>query len=101
MSLRSLDASSLIIDRLRHWAVGRNASVACFYIGFATAKEHSPATILSSLLRQVVGGLEEVPAKIVQAFRDQKGATEGPRLGLSQALEMLLYIILATHMHMH
>jgi len=89
MLLRSRDASSLVIDTLCDWAVGRNASVACFYFDFAAPKEQSPATILSSLLRQIVGAFEEVPAKIVQAFRDHKKATGGRRLGLSQVIEML------------
>jgi len=77
--------------------VGRNASVACFYIDFAAPKEQSPTTILSSLLRQIVGSLEEVPAKIVQAFRDQKEATGGRRLGLGEVVEMLQDISSSRH----
>ena len=87
--LRGRDVSSLVIDTLCDWAVGRNAAVACFYFDFASQKEQSPTTTLSSLLRQVVGGLEEVPAKIVQAFRDQKKATGGRRLGLTQVVDLL------------
>ena len=97
MPLRSRDASSLVIDTLCDWAVGRNASVACFYIDFAALKEHSPTTILSSLLRQIVGGLEEVPPKIAQAFRAQKGATGGRRLGLGEVVEMLQDISSSRH----
>jgi len=96
VSLRSRDVSSLIIDALCDWAVGRNASVACFYIDFAAPKEHSPTTILSSLLRQIVCGLEEVPPKIVRAYRNQ-GGTGGLRLGLSQVLEMLQDISSSRH----
>ena len=38
-----------------------NATVACFYFDFATQEEQSLAEILGSLLKQVVGGLNEVP----------------------------------------
>jgi len=87
--LRSCDSSSLVIDTLCDWAVGRNAAVACFYFDFASQKEQSPTAILSSLLRQIVGGLEEVPAGIAQAFRDQRKATGGRRLGLNQVVDFL------------
>ena len=89
MSLRDFDASSLVIDTLCDWAKGRSAAVACFYFDFATRKEQSPTTVLSSLLKQVVGGLEEIPAKIVEAFRDQRKATGGRRLGLGEIVELL------------
>ena len=68
---------------------GQNATVACFYFDFAVQKEQSPTTVLRSLLKQVVGGLEKIPAKIVEAFRDRKKTTGGQRLGLGQAVEML------------
>ena len=87
--LRNCDASSLVIDRLCDWARGRNATVVCFYFDFAAQKEQSPTTVLSSLLQQVVRGLEEIPAKIVEAFRNQKKTTGGQSLGLSQVVEML------------
>jgi len=68
--------------------MGRNTTVVCFYFDFAAQKEQSPTAVLSSLLQQVVRGLEKIPANIVQAFRDQK-ATGGRRLGLIQVVEML------------
>jgi len=80
MLLRSCDASSLVIDRLCDGARG-DAAVACFYFDFAAKKEQSPATILGPLLKQVVTGLEEIPANIVQAFRDQEKAIGGPEIG--------------------
>ena len=86
--LRNCDASSLVIDALCDWARGRNAAVALFYFDFRAQKEQSPTNILSSLLGQVVGGLEKVPAKIVQAFRE--GKVIGDRkLGLGEIVEML------------
>ena len=89
MLLRSCDASSLVIDALGDWARGQNVVVACFYFDFAAQKEQSPTSILSSLLKQVVCGLEEIPAKIAQAFRDQKKVIGGRKLGLSEIVEML------------
>jgi len=87
--LRNCGTSSLIIDRLCDSAKEQNAAVACFYFDFAAQKEQSPSTVLSSLLKQLVGGLENIPAKIVEAFRDQKKTTGGRRLELGQVVKML------------
>ena len=89
MLLRTCDASSLVIDTLYDRAKGQNAVVAFFYFDFAAQREQSPTTVLSSLLKQVVGKLERIPDKIIEAFRDQKKTTEGRRLGLGQVVEML------------
>ena len=62
--------------------------VACFYFDFAVQKEQSPTKILGSLLSQVVRGLEEIPAKIVQAFRDQEKVIGGRKLRLGEIVEM-------------
>ena len=88
MLLRNCDASSLIIDRVCDWAKGRNAAVACFYFDFAAQKEQSLTTVLSSLLKQLVCGLENIPPKIVKAFQDQKN-TGGRRLELGEIVGML------------
>ena len=89
MLLRSYDASSLVIDTLGDRAREQNAIVACFYFDFASQKEQSLTSFLRSILRQVVGGLEEIPTRIVQAFRDQKNVIGGRRLGSGQIVEML------------
>ena len=83
------NASSLVIDRLCDWARGQNALVACFYLDFTTQKEQSPTRVLGSLLRQVVGGLGKIPAKIIQAFQDQGKVIGGRKLELSEIIEML------------
>ena len=76
------DVSSLVVDRLCDQFTGRNIAVTCFYLDFAARKEQSVASILGSLLRQVVGGMETVPEEITQAFQGQKMAIggRGPRL---------------------
>ena len=89
MLLRSGDASSLVVDSLCDWARGRDAAVACFYFDFAAQKEQSLTNVLGSLLKQVVGGLENIPAKITQAFRDQERVIGGRKLGLGEIVEML------------
>ena len=81
--------SSLVIDTLCKQAVGENAAVACFYFDFATQEEQSPAAILGSVLKQVVGGLDEVPEKIVKAFRDRGKVIGGQRLALAEIVECL------------
>ena len=89
MLLRSCDDSSLVTDTLGDWARGRNASVACFYFDFAAKNEQSPMSVLSSVLKQVVCGLREIPEKIAQAFRGRKNVIGGRRLELSEIVEML------------
>ena len=76
------DVSSLVVDRLCDQSRGQNTAVTCFYLDFAARKEQSVASILGSLLRQVVGGMEKVPEEISRAFEDQKKAIggRGPRL---------------------
>jgi len=89
MLLRSRDGSSLVIDTLCDLARGQDAAVACFYFDFAAQKEQTPTSVLSSLLKQVVGGLETIPAKMVRAFQDQEKVIGGRKLGLSEAVEIL------------
>jgi len=69
--------------------MGQDATIACFYLDFAAQKEQSPTSILSSILKQAVGGLERIPTKIVQAFRGQEKAIGGRKLGLGEIVGML------------
>ena len=89
ISLRNYDVSSLVIDTLCKQAAGENAAVACFYFDFATQEEQSPAAILGSVLKQVVGGLSEVPEGIVKAFQDRGKVIGGQRLALAEIVEFL------------
>ena len=85
----SCNFSSLVIDELCKQAVEGNAAVACFYFDFADQEEQSPAVILGSVLKQVVGGLDEIPERIVKAFRDHEKVIGGKRLSLSEIVEFL------------
>ena len=84
----SCNFSSVVIDKLCKEAVEGNAGVACFYFDFANP-EQSPAAILGSVLKQVVRGLDEVPERIVRAFRDRGKAIGGQMLTLSQIAQFL------------
>ena len=81
--------SSLVVDRLCDQRRGQNTVVTCFYLDFAARKEQSVVSILGSLLRQVVGGMEEVPEEIEQAFEEQKKSIGGRGLRLPDIVTML------------
>ena len=75
------DVSSLVVDRLCDQARGQNTAVACFYFDFAARKEQSATSMLGSLLRQIVGGIEAVSEEISRAFQERRMAIgrRGPR----------------------
>ena len=78
-----------MVDRLCDQSREQNTAVTCFYLDFAARKEQSVANILGSLLRQVVGGMENVPEEITGAFEKQKKAIGGRRLRLPDIVKML------------
>jgi len=78
-----------VVDTLYDQAMGGNAAVGCFYFDSATQEDQSPAAILGSVLKQVVGGLSEVPERIVKAFRERKKVIGGRTLVLSEIVEFL------------
>ena len=83
------DFSSLVIDTLCKQAVEGNAAVAIFYFDFADPDEEPPAAILGSVLKQVVGGMDKVPERIVKAFRNREKVIGGQRLSLEEIVEFL------------
>jgi len=83
------DVSSLVVDRLCDQSRGGNTAVTCFYLDFAARKEQSVASILGSLLRQVIGGMEKVPEEITRAFEEQKMAIGGRGPQLPDIIKML------------
>ena len=64
-----------------------NATVAYLYFDFTTQEEQSPAAILGPVLKQVVGKLNEVPERVVQASRDRGKLIGGQKLALAEILE--------------
>jgi len=81
--------SSLVIDSLCDQAGGQDVAVACCYFDFAAQKQQSSTSILGALLKQVVGGMEGVPAEIVQAYSDQKKVIGGREPRLPDIVKML------------
>jgi len=81
--------SSLVVDRLCNQYARKNTAVTCFYLDFAARKEQSVSSILGSLLRQVVGGMERVPEGVTEAFEGQQMAIGGRGPRLPYILEML------------
>src|SRR5437879_2964054 len=75
--LISRDVSSLVVDELCDRAKVQYVAVACFYFDFAIQKEQSSTSVLGALLKQVVSGLEEVPAEISEAYEDQRRVIGG------------------------
>ena len=91
------DVSSLVVDRLCDESRGENIAVTCFYLDFAARKEQSVASILGSLLRRVVGGIEKVPEEITRAFQEQKLAIGGRGPRLPDIVKMLQNITSSMH----
>ena len=98
--LTSRDVSSLVVDGLCDEAAGESTAVTCFYFDFAARKEQSATSMLGSLLKQIVGGLETIPEEISRAFRGQKMAVGGRGPLLPDIVKMLRHILTA-HICMH
>ena len=77
------------MDKLCDQSNGQDTAVACFYLDFAARKEQSVASVLGSLLRQVVSGMEKVPKEITETFEKQKRSIGGRGPQLSNIVNML------------
>ena len=87
--LTGYGVSSLVVDWLCDQARGQSTAIACFYFDFAARKEQSAMSMLGSLLKQVVGGMKNIPEEISQAFEEQKKVIGGRRLQLPDIVKML------------
>ena len=87
--LTSRGVSSLVTDSLCDQARGLDVAIACIYFDFAAQKEQSSTSVLGALLKQVVGGLDEVPEEVARAYEDQKKVIGGRRPRLSDLARML------------
>ena len=83
------DGSSLVVDRLCDLTKGQNTAVTCFYFDFAARKEQTTTSMLGSLLRQVIGGMERVPEEISLALQEQKKVVSGRKPQLGDIVKML------------
>jgi len=87
--LTSRDVSSLVIDSLCDQTGDQNSAVACFYFDFTVQKDQSPTSMMGALLKQVVGGLEEIPEEVSQAYQKQKKGLGGRGPRLSDIVKLL------------
>ena len=81
-----------MVDRLCDQIRGQNAAVTCFYFDFAARKEQSATSMLGSLLKQVISGMERVPGEISQALQKLKRAVSGRKPQLGDIVKMLQLI---------
>ena len=87
--LMSRGTSSLVIDRLYDKSREQNIAVTLFYADFAAREEQSPATILGSLLKQIVVGMEKIPDEIRRMFQDHKKEIGGRELRVPEIVKLL------------
>ena len=78
-----------MVDSLCDQTRGQNVAITCFYFDFAARKEQSATSMLGSLLKQIVNGMERVPDEISRAFREQKKAIGGCGPQLVDIVKML------------
>jgi len=90
--LTGRDDSSLVVDKLCDQASGQNTGISCFYLDFAARKEQSATSVLGSLLKQMVGGMEKIPKEILRASQQQKTIIGGCRPQLANIVNMLQLI---------
>jgi len=83
------DDSSLVVDRLCDQMRGQHTAVTCFYFDFAARKEQTATSMLGSLLRQVISGMESVPKDISRALREQQRVIGGRRPRLADIVKIL------------
>ena len=76
--LTCCDDSSLVVDRLADQNRGQNTSVICFYFDFAARNQQTATSMLGSLLKQVISGMERVPENISRSLQAVSGK---PQLG--------------------
>ena len=84
--------SSLVIDTLSNGIDGIDGdgvAIAYVYCDFSIRNMQSTSAVLGSVLRQIVGALEEIPNEVQKAFKRAKKQTDGCGLRLPEILDML------------
>jgi len=87
---KGMNNSSLVIDTLCDSIDGNNVAVACVYCDFHAHEEQSAVSVLASLLKQVVAGVEPIPEEVKEAFERTKREVDGRALRLDQVRSMLV-----------
>src|SRR5437588_1975223 len=87
---KRINASSLVIDTLCDAIGGDNVAIACIYCDFHAHKTQSATGVLAALLKQLVAGVEPIPAEIKEAFERAKREVDGRPLGFPEIRAMLV-----------
>lgn len=87
--ITSCDISSLVVDSLCDYAAGENVVVVCFYFDRGAQKEQWPTSVLGAILKQNVGGLDEVPGEIDPVYGIGKGSLVDMDTAHSHAMRRL------------
>jgi len=87
------DDSSQVVDWLSDRTRGRNIAVICFYFDFAARNEQTATSMLGSLLKQVISGMERVPEDLLRGLQEQKKAVSGRKPQLGDIVKMLQLIM--------
>ena len=90
--LTCCDDSSLVVDRLRDQAKGRNTTVASFYFDFAVRKELTATAMLGSMLKQMINGMEVIPEDISRGLKEQLSTIYGYELQLGDIVKIIQLI---------
>jgi len=71
-----------VVDKLGDRAGRQNIAVTCFYFDYAARKEQSVTSMMGSLVKQAVSGMENIPEEVSRVFHEQKMVIggRGPRL---------------------
>jgi len=64
----------------------------CFYFNFAVRNEQTATSMLGSLPKQVISGMERVPEDLWRALQEQKRAVSGRKPQLGDIVKMLQLI---------
>ena len=78
-----------MIDTLLDGIDGGDVAVAYVYCDFSAREMQSASAILGSVLRQVVGALEEIPGEAQKAFERSRSQADGCGLRLPEIVGML------------
>ena len=84
-----------MIDTLFNGIDEDGVAVTYVYCDFTTRNMQSTSAVLGSVLRQVVGALEEIPDELQKAFERAKRQADGHGLRLPEILGMLTKFLLS------
>jgi len=87
--LTRLHDSSLVVDMLYNRTRGQSTAVTCFYFDFAAREEQTATSMLGSLVKQVVSGMEMIPEEVSRAFQEHKETMGGCGPQLAVIVKML------------